>query len=109
MKSAGTLLTPTDLTELNELIYDNWAKERVAAKDWAGAADIYAKGLGAAGSSSLLHHNVVYLAQEWAAFAQRGVDGVIEVARQAVTKFPNVPDVKAGATAVIANAVQERV
>jgi tetratricopeptide (TPR) repeat protein len=110
MKGAGTLLAEPDRTELVELIYDKWAKERVAAKDWAGAADVYAKGLAEAASSSLLRHNVVYLAQEWsrAAFAQGGVEGVIDVARQVIAKFPNVPEVKAGPAAVIANAVQER-
>src|SRR5262249_7500817 len=94
LKSAGTLLAEADRTELNELIYDRWAKERVAAKDWAGAADIYARGLTEAGASSLLRHNVVYLAQEWAraAFAQGGGEGVIDVARQVIAKFPNVPE-----------------
>lgn len=110
LKGAGILLAESDRTELNELIYDKWAKERMAAKDWAGAADVYAKGLAEAGSSSLLRHNVVYLAQEWAraAVGQGGVEGVLDVARQVMAMFPNVPEVKAGPATAIANAVQER-
>ncbi|MGH8432030.1 MAG: hypothetical protein ACREUF_16665, partial [Solimonas sp.] len=111
LKSASSLLAPADMTQLNELVYDNWAKERAAAKDWAAAADIYATGLAAAGPTDLLRNNITYLAQEWAraAFASGGIDATIQVAQQAMAKFPGVPDVKAGPAAVIANAVQDRV
>src|SRR5262249_50009051 len=95
LKAATPQLSAADLKSMNELIYDNWAKRRMEAKDWPGAADIYFEGLAAAGSSDLLRNNAVYLVQEWAkaGFASGGVDGVIPIARLAATKFPNLANV----------------
>jgi tetratricopeptide (TPR) repeat protein len=111
LKSAGAQLPAADVKALHELIYDNWAKQRIKARDWPGAADIYAAGLAAAGPSDLLRTNVVYLAQEWAraSFAGGGVDAVIEVARQVRAKFPDVANVGAGPVAIIHNATLDKV
>lgn len=111
LKNASAQLAAADVTAMNELIYDNWAKQRMAAKDWPGAADVYVAGLAVAGQSALLRNNVIYLAQEWtrAAFASGGIDAVIQTARQVAAKFPGVANVGAGPAGVISNAVRDKI
>jgi tetratricopeptide (TPR) repeat protein len=111
LKDATPLLTPPDIKSLNELIYDNWAKKLFKAKNWEGAADVYAAGLAAVDSSDLLAHNAVYLAQEWArsALADGGIEAMIPVARQAMAKFPKLPDVLDGPAGAVNDAVNEKV
>ncbi|HJQ60562.1 MAG TPA: hypothetical protein VJ890_26900, partial [Vineibacter sp.] len=111
LKTAGTQLTPADTQASHELIHDNWAKQRMAAKDWPGAADVYAAGIAAAPNSNLLRNNAVYLAQEWARaeFARGGIEAVIEVARQAAAKFPGLPKIGDGPAGIVNNAVNDKV
>jgi tetratricopeptide (TPR) repeat protein len=107
LKDAGPQLADKDRIALSELVYDNWAKSRMAAGDWQGAASLYQTALEAARSSSLLQNNVAYMVQEWsrAAFAKGGVKALIPVTREAVAKFPELRGLGAAPAAVIGNAV----
>jgi tetratricopeptide (TPR) repeat protein len=111
LKTAASQLNADDLQKMNELIYDNWAKQRMAAKDWAGAADVYAAALTAASSSNLLRNNAVYLAQEWAraGFSSGGLDAVIQIAGQVKAKFPSVEDIGDGPAAIAADAAKQKI
>jgi tetratricopeptide (TPR) repeat protein len=111
LKTASTQLNADELRSMNELIYDNWAKHKIGAKDWIGAADVYAAGLSATVSSDHLHNNAVYLAQEWAraGFETGGIESVIQIARRVKTKFPNLPDISRGAAAIVSDAAKAKI
>jgi tetratricopeptide (TPR) repeat protein len=111
LNEAGPQLTDKDRTSLNELIYDNWAKLKISAGDWQGAAGIYQTALKAAAGSSLLEGNVAYLVQEWsrAAFAKGGVKALLPIAREAAAMFPGLAGAAGAPVAVIGNAVNGKV
>jgi tetratricopeptide (TPR) repeat protein len=110
LKDASSQLATSDVKALNELIYDNWGTQKIAAKDWQGAAQIYAAGLAVTGPSEHLHNNVVYLAQEWAraSFANGGIEATIQMSRQIDAVFPELPGVRQGPAAIIRRAVIDR-
>ena len=111
LKDASSQLPPSDVKALNELIYDSWANHKIAAKDWHGAAEIYAAGLAITGPSERLHNNVVYLGQEWAraAFASGGIDATMAMARQTAELFPGLPGVRQGPASIIRRTVIDQV
>ena len=111
LNGAATHLSAEQRNSLGELVYDNWAKRKIAAGDWQGAATLYATGLAAIGSSSLLENNTAYMFQEWtrSAFAKGGVNAVIPVAHEATAKFPGLPDVHAAPGAFVGQAVAGKV
>ena len=110
LKDAAPQLTSGDVRALNEIIYDNWGKQKIAAKDWVGAAGIYATGLNKAGPSDRLNTNIVFLAQEWAraSFTHGGIDAMTQMARQAAAIFPSVPNVRQGPAAIVRGAVIDK-
>jgi tetratricopeptide (TPR) repeat protein len=110
VKSASSLLPASDLTAFNEHIYDGWAYEKMAAKDWQAAADLYAAGLAAAGPTTHLQNNVAYFAQEWAqaALAKGGTDAILPVARHIGEKFSDVPDARETLIGVVGREVNRK-
>jgi len=110
LKAASLQLTSADVKALNEVIYDNWGKQKIAARDWVGAAGIYAAGLNKAGPSDRLNTNIVDLAQEWAraSFANGGIDAMTQMAHQAAVIFPSVPNVRQGPAAIVRGTVIDK-
>ena len=94
-----------------EMIFDAWARERMAAGDWRGAAEKYAAGLALAPSSYQLGQNAAYLAQEWTrgALDKSGIDGFREAATQAQIALPDRTSVSEAVAGVLFAFVEGKV
>ena len=93
-----------------EMIFDAWARERMAARDWRGAAEKYAAGLALAPSSYQLGQNAAYLVQEWTrgSLDKSGIEGFREAATQAKIVLPDRTNVSEAVAGVLFTFVRDR-
>ena len=92
----------------------HWTKKAAnggSPKDWEAVANIYARSLKQFPDNAMLRENTAFLVQEWAraALAKGGAAAVVPVAREAATRFPDLPKVREAPVNVISNAVNDQV
>ncbi len=90
VRQSTHVIGPDRTEDLTAFVYEAYGHDRIDAKDWEKAAEIYSEGRQAVPQDKILSRNARYVAQEWQreASAAGGVAALDEVQRRLRGLFP---------------------